>query len=175
MDYAPPVAPAAPDLGGLILKLVLMTLALVALCVGVVWFARRANRPVGVTGKGKGDGKGDGRLVLQGTLALDRLSAVHLVAVDGQTVAVTTDASGLRGLVLLSEPFQPALDAAEQAQADGVPEGTPGGAPAQEVHPAAPPAPKPSADDVRQLLERLVRRGQGAGVHLEPALRDDQP
>ena len=52
-----------------------------------------------------------GRLALEGSLALDRRSTLHLVRVDGLTVAVTTDATGLRALVLLSEPFGDMLDA----------------------------------------------------------------
>ena len=75
-------------------------------CGGVVWFARRAARPTGL----KGDG--GGRLRHEASLALDRRSAVHLVSVDGQTVAVTTDATGLRSVVVLSEPFEAALEAA---------------------------------------------------------------
>lgn len=159
-EYAPPTAPGPPDVSGLIVRLGLITAALVGLCVGVLWFARKANRPAG------GTGDGDGRIKLEGTLALDRTCAVHLIAVDGLTVALTTDASGLRSMVVLSEPFDAALDAAQQ---------TPEPAPAAEPAAQAPPAPKWSADDVRQLLQRLVRRADGPGVHLEPALRHDQP
>ncbi|HEY1186491.1 MAG TPA: hypothetical protein VGE74_02490 [Gemmata sp.] len=163
-DYAPPVAPAPPDLGGLVVRLGLITAALVGLCLTVLWFARRANRPAG----GTGIGDGDGRLRLEGTLALDRTCGVHLISVDGQTVALTTDGTGLRSLVVLSEPFDTTLAAAQQADP---------AAPAAEPEPAAgaPPAPKWSADDVRQLLQRVVRRADGPGVHLEPALGHDQP
>ena len=165
LDYAPPVAPAAPDLGALVLRLVLLTAAMVGLCVAVLVFARRANRPAG------GAGDGGGRLVLDATLPLDRTSAVHIVAVDGQQVAVTTDATGLRGLTLLAERFDDALAGATEPPAEAPneePPAPPGAAPAV-------PSERASADDVRQLLERLVRRANGAGVHLEPALRHDQP
>lgn len=161
-DYTPPAAPAPPDVGGLVTRLILITLTMVGLCAGVMWFARRANRPAG------GTGDGGGRLKLEGSLPLDRTCAVHLIAVDGQTVALTTDGTGLRSLVVLSEQFEAAqfesaLDAAQE--------------PEPEADPPAPSkkeAPKWSADDASQLLQRLIRRADGPGVHLEPALRDDQ-
>ncbi|MDY3551628.1 hypothetical protein R5W24_000706 [Gemmata sp. JC717] len=159
-DYAPPVAPPPPDLGGLVTRLLLLTLVLVGLCAGVVWWARRANRPAG------GTGDGGGRLKLEGSLPLDRTCAVHLIAVDGQTVALTTDGTGLRSLVVLSDTFETALEDVGRAEAVVEPE------------PAAPKEPEPpkwSADDVSQLLQRIIRRADGPGVHLEPALRHDQP
>lgn len=167
LEYSPPAAPAAPDLGALVTRLVLLTVALVGLCFAVLWFARRANRPAG------GTGDGGGRLILEGTLPLDRTSAVHVVTADGLQVAVTTDATGLRSLVLLAERFDDALARATGAEAEGEKEEPP----APEATPAVPATPvtRASADDVRQLLERLVRRADRPGVHLEPALRDDQP
>ncbi len=157
LEYAPPTAPAAPDIGSLVLRLSLMTAVLVGLCMLVLWLARRANRPVG------GTVAGGGRVKHEGTLALDRTCAVHLLSVDGQTVAVTTDASGLRSMVVLSEPFDAVLDAATEPQPE-----------------AAPPAPvasavsAKSAEDVRQLLQRLVRRGNGPSINLESPLGDNQ-
>ncbi|MBX9625304.1 MAG: hypothetical protein K2X82_15970, partial [Gemmataceae bacterium] len=68
--------------------------------------ARRANRPPAAPAGSAG------RLVLDGTLPLPRRCAVHLVKADGHAVAVTTDATGLRSMVLLSEPFQTVLDEA---------------------------------------------------------------
>jgi hypothetical protein len=106
LDYTPPAAPPPPDMAGMILRLGAMTAALVALCGGLLWYARRQTRPAGL----KGDG--GGRLAHEGSLALDRRCSLHLVRVDGQTVAVTTDANGLQSMVLLSEPFEKELDAA---------------------------------------------------------------
>lgn len=105
LDYTPPAAPAPPDAAGLVFRLVGMTLALLVLCGGVLWFARRSMRPTDL----KGDG--GGRLRHEGSLVLNRRCAVHLLQVDGQTVAVTIDATGLRSMVLLSEPFESALEA----------------------------------------------------------------
>jgi len=106
LEYTPQPAPAPPDAVGLVFRLFALTAAILAVCAGVVWFARRAARPADL----KGDG--GGRLTHEASLSLDRRSALHLVTVDGQTVAVTTDATGLRSLVLLSEPFDAALEAA---------------------------------------------------------------
>ncbi len=104
LDYTPPAAPQPPDTAGLVLRLVGLTAALLVSCGGVMWVARRAARPADLKG-------GAGRLHHEGSLALDRRCAVHMVRVDGHQVAVTTDATGLRSIVLLSEPFEDALDA----------------------------------------------------------------
>lgn len=106
LEYAPPPPPAPPSAAGLVFKMVALTLLMLCVCGGVLWFARRAGaQPIG-TGPA-------GRMELQGSLALDRRSTLHLVKVDGLTVAVTTDATGLRALVLLSEPFGDMLDATD--------------------------------------------------------------
>ncbi|MBP3960897.1 hypothetical protein J8F10_37220 [Gemmata sp. G18] len=152
-EYTAPTTPAAPDFGALVLRLVLMTVVLVGLCVLVLGLARRANRPAG------GTGDGGGRVKHEGTLALDRVCAVHMLTVDGQTVAVTTDATGLRSMVVLAEPFDAALNAATEPDVETEP------APPA---PVAPAVPKWSPNDVHQLLQRLVSRTdgpvQGAGL-----------
>ncbi len=112
LEYAPQPAPPPPDAAGLVLRLVGLTAGLLAVCGAVVWFARRAARPTGLKG-------GGGRLKHEASLPLDRRAAVHLVSVDGQTVAVTTDATGLRALVLLSEPFETVLEAAGAEKENG--------------------------------------------------------
>lgn len=103
LDYAPPAPPPPPDPVALVGRLVGMTAVLLALCGLVAWLARRANRG------GLAKGSDNGRMGLVGSLPLGGRSAVHLIRVDGQTVAVTTDATGLRSLVVLSEPFGAAL------------------------------------------------------------------
>ncbi|AMV25030.1 hypothetical protein VT84_11580 [Gemmata sp. SH-PL17] len=194
LEYAPPTAPAPPDIGALVLRLILMTVVLIGLCAVVLWLARRLNQPMG------GAGDGGGRLKHEGTLALDRVCAVHILSVDGQTVAVTTDGTGLRSMVVLAEPFDAALNEANEttepaeqpAPALGArrtaPVPTPrvtepaeqpapvrpqvfsfsatlntAAEPGPEKEPAppapvAPAVPKWSADDVQQLMQRLVNR-----------------
>ena len=111
LAYTPPVPPAPPDVGTLVVKLFVLTALMVGLCVGVVWAVRRSGR---VRAARVGDA---GRLRHEGSLVLDRRCAVHLIQADGQTVAVTTDATGLRSLVVLSDPFDAALDEAGAAPA----------------------------------------------------------
>jgi hypothetical protein len=111
LAYTPPTAPVAPDPANLLLRLIGLTAALLAVCVVVLWLARRNNRLTGMKGNSAG------RLRHEGTLTLDRRSAVHLILVDGQTVAVTTEATGLRSIVVLSEPFDKVLDETEDRQA----------------------------------------------------------
>ncbi|MBA4065292.1 MAG: hypothetical protein C0501_16595 [Isosphaera sp.] len=102
LAYTAPAPPAAPDVTGLVTKLVGLTAGLLTLCGLVAWVARRAGRPAAPTGEA-------GRLRHEGTLVLDRRCSVHLIRADGHEVAVTTDATGVRAIVVLSEPFDVSL------------------------------------------------------------------
>jgi flagellar biogenesis protein FliO len=112
LAYTPPVPPGPPDVTGLILRLFGLTALMLALCGGVVWLVRRS-RQVRVAKTGDA-----GRLRHEGSLALGHRCAIHLIQADGQAVAVTTDATGLQSLVVLSEPFETAL---AEAGAQGAP------------------------------------------------------
>jgi hypothetical protein len=107
LSYTPPPPPAAPNPVNLLLRLIGLTAGLLVLCFTVLWLARRNNR------LSIAKGNSAGRMRHDGTLNLDRRSAVHMIQVDGQTVAVTTDATGLRSIVVLSEPFDKVLDETE--------------------------------------------------------------
>lgn len=109
--YTPPPVPGAPDPFNLLLRLLGLTAGLMVLCIVVLLIARRVQRRPGL------EKNAAGRLKHEGTLALDRRSAVHLISVDGQSVAVTTDASGLRSIVVLAEPFEQELQEAEKREA----------------------------------------------------------
>jgi hypothetical protein len=100
--YTPPDAPPAPDLFGVLLRLLALTALTLVICGGVIWWARRATK------KRLLAGNTDGRLVLEARLPLDARTALHLIRVDGHPVVVTTDASGLKSIV----PMQPTFDAA---------------------------------------------------------------
>lgn len=102
--YTPPAAPTAPNPAGLLLRLVLLTAGTLLLCGGILWVARRAAQVR------TADADGGGRMKHLGSLTLDRRSTVHVISVDGQQVSVTVDATGLRSMVVLSEPFPDALD-----------------------------------------------------------------
>jgi hypothetical protein len=76
---------------------------LLMLCLGVLWYARNSRKvPTPHTTPSS-------LMELQGTLLLDRRAALHMLRVDGHDVAVTTDASGLKSVVVLTEPFDPTL------------------------------------------------------------------
>ncbi len=104
LTYTAPAAPAPPDPLGLVIRLVAITVVLLGMCWGFWWFASRLNRPRFPTGNAAPD-----VIRREGSLSLDRRSAVHLLTVEGHSLAVTTDASGLRSIVLLSEPFADSL------------------------------------------------------------------
>lgn len=112
--YSPPKAPAPPDAMGLLFRLVGLLALTLVICGGILLWARRLNRVAGA------DATGSARLRKKSSVALDARCAVHLVEVDGQTVAVTTDATGVRSMALLSEPMELEEPA---APVDGVPAG----------------------------------------------------
>lgn len=112
LDYAPPAPPPPPDPVALVARLVGMTAVLLGLCGLVAWLARRADRG------GLAKGSDNGRMGLVGSLPLGGRSAVHLIRVDGRAVAVTTDATGVRSVAVLSESFGAAL--AEAAPGTGI-------------------------------------------------------
>lgn len=104
--YTPPGPPTAADPFGLLVRLVVLTSILLGLCAAVWWAARRANRP-----KLPADAAASKRIRLEGRLALDRRCTLFSLRVDGHPIAVSTDASGLRSIVLLSETFSEHLPA----------------------------------------------------------------
>lgn len=119
--YTPPSAPPAPDLFGVVLRLVGLTVITLLLCGGVIWWARRATRKrllAANTG---------GRLVLAGSLPLDARNALHLIRVDGHPVVVSTDAAGLKAIVPLQVTFDAALDAVAEPEPEPVVTPTPSG------------------------------------------------
>lgn len=103
LEYTPPAPPAAPDPAGLVFRLVGLTAGMIALCGGVLWLGKRAQR------MSAGTTDPTGRIRHDGSLPLDRRCVLHMLRVEGHAVAVTTDATGLRSVTLLSEPFDAAL------------------------------------------------------------------
>lgn len=121
LEYSPPQAPPPPDGAGLLARLVTITLGLLVLCGVVLWYARRVVQPRAL--------QRSPRLRRTASLLLDRRSSLHLIVADEYTVAVTTDASGLRSMVLLSEPFDDVLAGVspphEKPEAGGTASGSP--------------------------------------------------
>ena len=94
LTYTPPAAPPAPDPVGLLLRLLGLMAVCLALCGVVLWLARKKLKPAAAAA--------NGRIVLTGSVPLDRRSAVHFVTVDGTPVAVTTDQTGVREIRVLN-------------------------------------------------------------------------
>jgi hypothetical protein len=102
IEYTPPSVPAPPDPASILVRLVGLVAITFAICGGLIWLMRRSTRvAVGPTNR---------RLVLEGSLTLNGRSSVHILKADGQSVAVTTDATGIRSIVILSEPFEELLN-----------------------------------------------------------------
>lgn len=101
--YTPPSAPPPIDPIGLLFRLVGLTAITLVVCGGGIIAARRFGRTK------IGNANNAGRLVHDGTLALDRRASLHAIRVDGQRVVVAVDATGLRSLTLISEPFEAVL------------------------------------------------------------------
>lgn len=102
VEYAPPAAPAPPDPASILMRLVGLVAITLAICGGLIWLVRRSTRTA--------SGPTNGRLVLEGSLTLNGRSSVHILKADGQSVAVTTDATGIRSIVVLNEPFDELLN-----------------------------------------------------------------
>ena len=98
LSYTPPPAPPPPEPAGLVTRLVGVTAATLLVCGGVLWVAKRGRGGAAPANPG-------GLLKPVGRLVLGPRTAVHLIEADGHTVAVTVDATGLRSVTLLSEPF----------------------------------------------------------------------
>ncbi len=95
--YTPPAAPPPPDPTGLLFRLVALTAGTLAVCGGLIWATRRVTRPAA--------GPTNDRLVVESSLTLNSRAGVHVLKADGQAVAVTTDATGIRAIVILGEKF----------------------------------------------------------------------
>lgn len=108
--YTPPQAPGPIDPATILIKLAAITAIALTICVLTVVFFRKR-----MAGRTKGI---PGRLTHRGMLALSGRTAVHLIKADEHLVAVSTDSSGLKSMVILSEPFEDVLarTALEQAQ-----------------------------------------------------------
>ncbi|QEL13309.1 hypothetical protein [Limnoglobus roseus] len=98
LDYTPPVTPAPPDPMSLLVRLVGLTALTLAICGGLIWVTRRVTKPK--------TGPVNDRLVIESSLTLNTWASVHVLKADGQSVAVTTDATGIRSIVVLSEKFE---------------------------------------------------------------------
>ncbi len=105
LEYTPPVTPPPPDPMSLLFRLFGLTVVTLAVCGGLIWVTRKITQPK--------IGPASDRLVVESSLTLNARASVHIVKADGQTVAVTTDASGIRSIVVLGEKFDALVEEME--------------------------------------------------------------
>jgi hypothetical protein len=99
-SYTPPHAPPL-DFQGLFLRLIIWTVFLMGLCLTTWMVVKYRRRPRSLTE--------ENTLRLQMVVPLSRMASLYFVQVEEQTVAVATDSSGLRTMILLSPLFADSL------------------------------------------------------------------
>ena len=105
LAYTPPPTPEVPGAGYLVGRMFLLTGLVVALCLGILWASRRAQR-------GGRPGTKSGDLEYVAALSLNPRCALHLMTAGGQTVVIGTDTAGLKAMIVLPGSFESALRSA---------------------------------------------------------------
>jgi flagellar biogenesis protein FliO len=108
LDYVAPALPEAPNMQGMLTRLVAGTGVVLGLCVVTLWGIRRWLHPARVNGLTPRDMK------LMETLQLGNRCSLHLVHLGKQPILVGMDASGIKSIVPLPTPFEEALQDAER-------------------------------------------------------------
>jgi flagellar biogenesis protein FliO len=103
LAYTPPAWPEAPDPKAMIMRLVLGTAIVLGLCVCTLLLSKRWLRGMPVKSSTAGP------LSLVDTLALGNRCQVHLIGVGKRRILIGVDASGLKSVVPLTEPFEETL------------------------------------------------------------------
>jgi flagellar biogenesis protein FliO len=112
-DYSLPPWPEPPNTGGLLLRLVLGTVAALALCAGSLWFGRKWLRGnLVATGPG-------GQLRVLESVSLGNRCFVHLVQAGEARVLAGTDSAGLKALLAVPSPFPDILAARLERSTEG--------------------------------------------------------
>ena len=104
LPQQPPAWPEPPDLGSMVIRLVIGTVVVLGLCAGVLWFGARHLR-----GQTAGTSGGANTLQVVATLPLGNHAVVYLVQADDQRVVVGVDRTGVQGVVVLPEPMDDGL------------------------------------------------------------------
>jgi flagellar biogenesis protein FliO len=102
LTYTPPVCPEPPAVAPLLLRLGLATVAVLGLCVGMMWLARRGLLAAAPSAAGQ-------RLRLLETMSLSGGSFLYLFEVGGKQYVAGVNRGCLQVLVPLAEPFDQAL------------------------------------------------------------------
>jgi flagellar biogenesis protein FliO len=103
LAYVPPSLPDAPSPRGMLLRLGLGTFLVLILCAGTLWVGKRWIQvsPVG--------GSAGTLLRVVETLPLGNRCALHLVTAGTRQILVGMDASGLKAMIPMTEPFENTL------------------------------------------------------------------
>lgn len=91
--------PKPPDTTGMLTRLALVTLLVMAVCAGTLWFGRRWLRGTVVAA---GGGR---KLQVVESVSLGNRSVVHLLKVGEVQLVAGTDTTGLKSLVSLPQAF----------------------------------------------------------------------
>ncbi|MCZ6643616.1 MAG: flagellar biosynthetic protein FliO [Gammaproteobacteria bacterium] len=102
--YQQPDSPEPLDLGAIVFRLVLGSVAVLAACVVSLWAARRWLKNGSVLGTGSG------RMQLIESLALANRCSVQLIQVDNRKLLIGLDTSGLKTILPLADEFASTLD-----------------------------------------------------------------
>lgn len=99
-----PQWPAPPDTGAMLLRLVIGTVVVLALCVGTLWFGKpwlMRLQLTNTTGQ---------PMQIEGTVALGNRAVLYLVKIGDTQLIAGTDATGLKSLLALPVSFKDVLD-----------------------------------------------------------------
>ncbi len=99
-----PQWPAPPDTGAMLLRLVIGTVVVLALCVGTLWFGKpwlMRLQLTNTTGQ---------PMQIEGTVALGNRAVLYLVKIGETQLIAGTDATGLKSLLALPVSFKDVLD-----------------------------------------------------------------
>lgn len=109
-----PKSTEPPSLTGILARLMIGTVVVLALCGGTAW-------AVGRWVRGQQKSMNAGPLKLVASLPISRSVAVHLVRIGDQQIILGTDSSGLRSMLPLNESFEETLEETQIQEATGIP------------------------------------------------------
>jgi flagellar biogenesis protein FliO len=101
--YTTPEKPEPSNSGMLLLRLVLGTVLVTTLSIGILWSAKRWLT------RGTPASRGNQQLRLVESLQLNYRCSIHLLQAGSCQVLAAVDASGVKTLIALSEPFENTL------------------------------------------------------------------
>ncbi|MBI1830843.1 MAG: flagellar biosynthetic protein FliO [Planctomycetes bacterium] len=103
LGYAPPAMPEAPNLQGMMVRLGVGTVIVLALCVASLWVMRRwMTQPITAA-------SGDRLMQLTETLDLGNQCSLHLVHMGKREILVGADCTGIKVVLPMPDAFEELL------------------------------------------------------------------